>query len=123
MGLLEEFVSRNVAPAKAYRSDLLQLVELHRKIRGADFATDETVSRFCDPATQCDAAAYTFPPVGPIIVSPDPVWSRVRESDSGLVVMDPETIMSAINDLNVEGTDLFNLTMPDEGWRWDLDKI
>lgn len=123
MGLLEEFVSRNVAPAKAYRSDLIQLVELHRKIRGVDSATDETVSRFADPATQCDAAAYTFPPSGPIIVSPDPVWSRVRESDSGIVAMDPETIMSAINDLNVEGTDLFNLMMPDEGWRWDLDKI
>ncbi|KAF4961305.1 hypothetical protein FGADI_323 [Fusarium gaditjirri] len=33
MNLLDEFVERRVAPAQAYRSDLVQILELHTKLR------------------------------------------------------------------------------------------
>ncbi|KAF5603647.1 positive activator of transcription [Fusarium subglutinans] len=36
MNLLGEFVSRRVAPAQAYRSDLVQILELHTKLRGSN---------------------------------------------------------------------------------------
>lgn len=120
ISLLDEFVARHVAPARTYKLDLLQLIELHGKVRGVDVNSDQrlTVSSSLEPHRDAsgDVALQSLPDG----ISPDPIWSAVRGGENNLAPMHTDTIMSVIHDLGIEGVDLFDGAMFDGAWMMDL---
>jgi proline utilization trans-activator len=70
-----------------------------------------------------DTAGYAVFQTLPAGISPDPIWSRVRDGENNLAPMHPDTIMSVIHDLGIEGVDLFDATMSDGAWMWDLNDM
>ncbi|KAM6532860.1 hypothetical protein FALCPG4_005906 [Fusarium falciforme] len=123
MGLLDEYVSRHVVPAQAYRADLVQLLELHNKIRGGHVAPFPNIGDAGAVRTSSNLAGYAIAHPSQTGVSPDPVWSRIKNGDDGFVQPHPEAILSVIDDLDVEGMDLLDTTLLDEGWMWELDDL
>ncbi|KAG5759243.1 hypothetical protein H9Q72_012631 [Fusarium xylarioides] len=95
MNLLGEFVSRRVAPAQAYRSDLVQILELHTKLRGNN-------------SRQHQATGNMFN------MSLVPGLDEYAISHPGQLVID---------DLNVEGFDISETDMLDNAWMWDMDDM
>ncbi|KAL6352660.1 hypothetical protein LRP88_13129 [Fusarium phalaenopsidis] len=123
MGLLDEFVSRHVVPAQAYRADLRQLLELHGKIRGRDGTAFSNLGDTGAIGQNSNLAGYAIAHPGQTGVSLDPVWSRIRNGDDIFVQPHPEAILSVIDDLDVEGTDLLDTNLLDGGWMWELDDL
>lgn len=73
MHLLDEYVSQRVTPAQAYGSDLLQILELHKKLRSVDntLQIHGNVDDKHESVTETDGLTISCPvPVG---ISPDPV--------------------------------------------------
>ncbi|KAJ4176378.1 hypothetical protein NW755_014449, partial [Fusarium falciforme] len=123
MSLLDEYVSRHVAPAQAYRSDLLQLLELRAKIRGVEGTHQLHTGDAIDVSPIPDLAGYAIAYPAPTGISPDPVWSRIRHGSDNIAPAHPEAILSAIDDLDVEGTDMLDAAMLEGGWMWELDDL
>lgn len=121
MHLLDEYVSRQIAPAQAYRSDLLQILELHTKLRDTDRALRAPEGHDIEPGSMLDLAGFAITQTDPAGISPDPVWSRVRHGNDGATPTNLETIMSVIDDLDVDGTSMFGTAMLDEDWMLELD--
>ncbi|VUC27704.1 unnamed protein product [Clonostachys rosea] len=120
INLLDSFIERQVAPARTYKIDLLQLIELHKKIHGARERGHMTTSDSIELAGHGD---NTFPHTIMTDTSPDPVWSRVRDGENSLIPMHPDTINSVIEDLNFEGVELLDATMPDDSWMWNFNDL
>ncbi|RSL49382.1 hypothetical protein CEP53_009165 [Fusarium sp. AF-6] len=120
MSLLDEYVSRHVVPAQAYRADLVQLLELHNKIRGRDGSHLANTGDAGAVGQNSNLSGYAIAHPGQ---SPDPVWSRIKNAGDGFVQPHPEAILSVIDDLDVEGTDLLDTTLLDGGWMWELDDL
>ncbi|RMJ16260.1 hypothetical protein CDV36_004088 [Fusarium kuroshium] len=120
MSLLDEYVSRHVVPAQAYRADLVQLLELHNKIRGRDGSHFANTSDAGAVGQNSNLSGYAIAHPGQ---SPDPVWSRIKDGGDGFVQPHPEAILSVIDDLDVEGTDILDTTLLDGGWMWELDDL
>lgn len=123
MSLLDEYVSRHVVPAQAYRADLVQLLELHNKIRGRNGTPFPDLGDEGAAGQKSNLAGYAIAHPGQTGVSPDPVWSHIRNGDDGFVQPHPEAILSVIDDLDVEGADLLDTTLLDGGWMWELDDL
>ncbi|WAO90164.1 Zn(2)-C6 fungal-type domain-containing protein [Fusarium falciforme] len=123
MSLLDEYVSRHVAPAQAYRSDLLQLLELRAKIRGVEGTHQLHTGDAIDVSPIPDLAGYAIAYPAPTGISPDPVWSRIRHGNDNIAPAHPEAILWAIDDLDVEGTDMLDAAMLEGGWMWELDDL
>ncbi|KAF4987970.1 hypothetical protein FDECE_15233 [Fusarium decemcellulare] len=123
MHLLDEYVSRHVAPAQAYRSDLVQLLELHTKIRGSDGTPHLQSGDMFDIGLLPNLAGYAIAQPGQTDISPDPVWSRIRHGNDNTVPAHPDTILSVIDDLDVEGTNILDAALLDGGWMWELDDL
>lgn len=123
MHLLDEYVSRRVTPAQVYRSDLLQILELHKKLRSVDNALQvhANVDVEHESATETDGLTIACPvPVG---LSPDPVWSHVRNGSDGAPPTHLETIRSVIENLDADSTDALDYIMLNGDWTWDLDNL
>ena len=119
--LLDEYVARHVAPAQAYRSDLLQLLELHTKIRAVGNASrsqseDDAISR-----RNPRLARYAIANSGPTEPSSNPVWSQIRLGNEGSAPTNLETMMSVIDDLNVQDSGNIDHAVLDLGWMWEHD--
>ncbi|KAM0420771.1 hypothetical protein ACHAPT_011432 [Fusarium lateritium] len=123
MHLLEEYVSRHVVPAQAYRADLVQLLELHNKIRGGDGTPFSSFGDTGDAEQISNLGGYAIAHPGQTGISPDPVWSRIKHGYDGSVQTHPEAIISVIDDLNIEGTDILDTFMLDGSWMWELDDL
>ncbi|KAI8724101.1 Zn(2)-C6 fungal-type domain-containing protein [Fusarium sp. LHS14.1] len=123
MSLLDEYVSRHVVPAQAYRADLVQLLELHNKIRGRNGTPFSKLGDTGAVGQNSNLAGYAIAHPGQTGVSPDPVWSHIRNGDDGFVQPHPEAILSVIDDLDVEGADLLDTNLLDGGWMWELDDL
>lgn len=123
MSLLDEFVSRHVVPAQAYRADLRQLLELHSKIRGRDGTAFSNIGDTGLVGQTSSLAGYAIAHPGQTGVSPDPVWSHIRNGDDMFVQPHPEAILSVIDDLDLEGADLLDTNLLDGGWMWELDDL
>ncbi|KAH7176872.1 hypothetical protein EDB81DRAFT_773708 [Dactylonectria macrodidyma] len=120
MNLLEEYVSRHIAPAQSYRSDLLQVLELHTKIRSVGNTSLLRISDDIEPGSMLDLAGYAILCPAPNDTSPDPVWSHVRHDNDGSAPPHLETIMTVIDDLNVDGADMLDAAMLDGDWMWEV---
>ncbi|KAK1518620.1 uncharacterized protein CCOS01_11440 [Colletotrichum costaricense] len=126
--LLDEYVSRHVAPAQAYRSDLLQLVELHTKLRGSGDIAD---AHRQDEGQEAESNARHTPNMvrnaianaDPSGASGSPVWSQVRPGNDGSAPTNLETMMSVIDDLNVHESDIIDAAMLEGGWMWEDDNM
>ncbi|KAK1498657.1 hypothetical protein CABS01_10432 [Colletotrichum abscissum] len=126
--LLDEYVSRHVAPAQAYRSDLLQLVELHTKLRGSGDIAD---AHRQDEGQEAESNARHTPSMvrnaianaDPSGASGSPVWSQVRPGNDGSAPTNLETMMSVIDDLNVHESDIIDAAMLEGGWMWEDDNM
>ncbi|KAM0343481.1 hypothetical protein ACHAPU_008512 [Fusarium lateritium] len=123
MNLLGEFVSRRVAPAQAYRSDLVQILELHTKIRGSNNTQGLESSSAFDLGVVPGLAVYAIAHLGQTDISPDPLWSNIRVGNEASAPAHPDTILSVIDDLNVEEIDFVDTAMLSNGWMWDLDNM
>lgn len=123
MNLLGEFVSRRVAPAQAYRSDLVQILELHTKIRGNSNSQQLGSSGAFDLGIVPGLAGYAITHPGQTDTSPDPLWSNIRDGSETFAPAHPDAILSVIDDLNVEGFDSLDTAMLGDGWMWDLDSM
>ncbi|KAF4998329.1 hypothetical protein FGRMN_3209 [Fusarium graminum] len=124
MNLLGEFVSRRVAPAQAYRSDLVQILELHTKIRGKNNTRGPESSNAFDLGVIPGLAGYAIAHSGQTDTSPDPLWSNIRDGNDSSAPAHPDTILSVIDDLNIEGElDFVDTVMLGDGWMWNLDDI
>ncbi|KAM0195214.1 hypothetical protein ACHAPI_006518 [Fusarium lateritium] len=123
MNLLGEFVSRRVAPAQAYRSDLVQILELHTKIRGNNNNQQLNSSSAFDLGIVPGLAGYAIAHSGQADISPDPLWSNIREGNEAAASTHPDAILSAIDDLDVEEFNFLDTTMLGDGWMWDLDNM
>ncbi|KAH7142883.1 hypothetical protein B0J13DRAFT_636646 [Dactylonectria estremocensis] len=123
MHLLEEYVSRHIAPAQSYRSDLLQVLELHTKIRSVGNNSLVRISDDIEPGSMPDLAGYAIVCPAPNGTSPDPVWSHVRHDNDGSGTPHLETIMTVIDDLNVDGTDILDAARLDGDWMWDVGNL
>jgi hypothetical protein len=123
MSLLGEFVSRRVAPAQAYRSDLVQILELHTKIRGDNNDQGPDSRSAFDLGVVPGLAGYAIAHSGQADISPDPLWSFIREGNEAATSTHPDAILSVIDDLNVEGFNSLDTAMLGDGWIWDLDNM
>lgn len=123
MNLLGEFVSRRVAPAQAYRSDLVQILELHTKIRGNSNSQQPDSSGTFDLGVVPGLAGYAIAHSGQADISPDPLWSNIREGNEATASAHPDAILSVIDDLDVEGFNSLDTAMLGDGWIWDLDSM
>lgn len=123
MNLLGEFVSRRVAPAQAYRSDLVQILELHTKIRGNNNSQQPDSSGAFDLSVVPGLAGYAIAHPGQTDTSPDPLWSNIRDGNETFAPAHPETILSVIDDLNMEEFNFIDTAMLGNGWIWDPDNI
>ncbi|KAJ4270545.1 hypothetical protein NW762_002233 [Fusarium torreyae] len=123
MNLLGEFVSRRVAPAQAYQSDLVQILELHTKIRGSNSNRGLNSGGLFDIGLVPGLAGYAITHPGQTGISPDPVWSHIRDGNQTSAPAHPNTILSVIDDLNMEGVNILDTAMLDNGWMWDLDDL
>jgi hypothetical protein len=68
-----------------------------------------------------DEYAITHP--GQLGISPDPLWSNIRDGNGVGDPAHPNTILSVIDDLNVEGFDILDTAMLDNAWMWDMDDM
>ncbi|RBR23176.1 uncharacterized protein FIESC28_04031 [Fusarium coffeatum] len=123
MNLLGEFVSRRVAPAQAYRSDLVQILELHTKIRGNNNSQSLDTRSVFNINLVPGLAEYAITHPGQTGISPDPIWSNIRDGNETFDPAHPGAILSAIDDLDVEGVNMLDTVMLDNGWMWDLDDM
>lgn len=123
MNLLGEFVSRRVAPAQAYRSDLVQILELHTKIRGNNNNQILDTRSVFNINLVPGLAEYAITHPGQTGISPDPVWSNIRDGNESFDPSHPVAILSAIDDLDVEGVNMLDTVMLDNGWMWDFDDM
>ncbi|CAG7566312.1 unnamed protein product [Fusarium equiseti] len=123
MNLLGEFVSRRVAPAQAYRSDLVQILKLHTKIRGNDNSQSLDTRSVFNIGLVPGLAEYAITHPGQTGISPDPLWSNIRDGNEAFDPAHPGAILSAIDDLDVEGVNMLDTVMLDNGWMWDLDDM
>lgn len=123
ISLLDEFVARHVAPAKTYRLDLQKLVDLHKKIRGAGNTADQCFTTASGLDVNRNAVGDVAVQSRSAAISPDPIWSRVQDVENNLAPMHPDTITSVIQNLEVEGLDLFDATISDEAWMWNLNDL
>lgn len=123
MQLLDEYVSRHITPAQAYRADLLQTLELHTKLRSVDGALQRRTNDNIEVEPTSDLAVFAITDPAPANISPDPVWSRVRHDDDGSAPTHLETIRSVIDNLDVEGTNMLDSVMLDGDWAWELDSL
>jgi hypothetical protein len=117
---LDEFVARHVAPAKTYRLDLQKLIDLYTKVRSAGYMADQCFNATSELDVNNNAVEDVSISSRSAAISPDPIWSRVQDVENNLAPMQPDTIMSVIQNLEVEGLDLFDTTMSDEAWMWNL---
>lgn len=120
ISLLDEFVARHVAPAKTYRLDLQKLVDLHTKVRSAGYTADQCFTTTSELDINNNSAGDVDVPSLSAAISPDPIWSRVQDVENNIAPMHPDTVMSVIQNLEVEGLNLFDTTIPDESWMWNL---
>ncbi|KAF5615503.1 transcription activator [Fusarium sp. NRRL 25303] len=95
MNLLGEFVSRRVAPAQAYRSDLVQILELHTKLRGNNSRQHQDTGTMFNMSLVPGLDEYAITQPGQLV----------------------------IDDLNVEGFDISDTDMLDNAWMWDMDDM
>ncbi|KAH7235371.1 hypothetical protein BKA59DRAFT_458937 [Fusarium tricinctum] len=116
ISLLDEFVARHVAPAKTYRLDLQKLIDLHTKVRSAGYMADQCFTATSELDVNNNAVEDVNISSRSAAISPDPIWSRVQDVENNLAPMQPDTIMSVIQNLEVEGLDLFDTTISDEAW-------
>lgn len=123
MHLLDEFVSRHIAPAQAYRSDLLQILELHTKLRSVDGALQERANGNIELGSTSELTGFAITDPAPANALSDPVWSRVRHGDDGSAPTHLETIRSVIDNLDMEGTNMLGAAMLDGDWVWELDNL
>ncbi|KAK2598269.1 hypothetical protein N8I77_011693 [Diaporthe amygdali] len=123
MHLLDEFVSRHIAPAQAYRSDLLQILELHTKLRSVDGALQERSNGNIELGSTSELTGFAITDPAPANALSDPVWSRVRHGDDGSAPTHLETIRSVIDNLDMEGTNMLGAAMLDGDWVWELDNL
>ncbi|RFN49243.1 hypothetical protein FIE12Z_6464 [Fusarium flagelliforme] len=123
MNLLGEFVSRRVAPAQAYRSDLVQILELHTKIRGNNNSQSLDTRSVFNINLVPGLAEYAITHPGQTGISPDPLWSNIRDGNEAFDPAHPGAILSVIDDLDVEGVNMLDTVMLDNGWMWDLDDM
>lgn len=123
MHLLDEYVSRHVAPAQAYRLDLLQILELHTKLRNANSASRAPTNDDVEQRPTPDLAEFAITYPAPSGLSPDPVWSHVRRGNDDAPPMHLETIRSVIDDLDGDGTNTLDAIILNGDWLWDLDNL
>lgn len=123
MHLLDELIARHMAPAQNYRSDLLQLIELHKKIRSASCAPQKQTSDAIEPESASQLAGYGVAYPTTCGISPDPVWSHVRHNNDGSVPTHVETIMSVIDDLDVDDMNILDAAMLNGDWMWEMDSL
>ncbi|KAJ4138910.1 hypothetical protein NW765_002806 [Fusarium oxysporum] len=123
MNLLGEFVSRRVAPAQAYRSDLVQILELHTKLRGNNSRQHQDTGNMFNVSLVPGLDEYAITHPGQLGISPDPLWSNIRDGNGVGDPAHPNTILSVIDDLNVEGFDILDTAMLDNAWMWDMDDM
>lgn len=123
MSLLDEYVSRHVVPAQAYRADLVQLLELHNKIRGGGSSPFPNPGDVGAVGQISNLSGFAIAHPGQTGISPDPVWSRIKNGNDGVVQAHPDAILSVIDDLDVAGTDILDTTLLDGGWMWELDDL
>ncbi|KAF4344519.1 positive activator of transcription [Fusarium beomiforme] len=123
MNLLGEFVSRRVAPAQAYRSDLVQILELHTKLRGNNIHQQRDTRNVFNLSLVPGLAQFAITHPNQTDISPDPLWSNIRVGNESAVPAHPNTILSVIDDLNVEGVDNLDTAILDNAWMWDMDDM
>ncbi|KAF5704437.1 transcription activator [Fusarium globosum] len=123
MNLLGEFVSRRVAPAQAYRSDLVQILELHTKLRGNNCRQHQDTGTMFNMSLVPGLDEYAITQPGQLGISPDPLWANIRDGNGVGDPAHPNTILSVIDDLNVEGFDISDTDMLDNAWMWDMDDM
>ncbi|CCT64208.1 related to positive activator of transcription [Fusarium fujikuroi IMI 58289] len=123
MNLLGEFVSRRVAPAQAYRSDLVQILELHTKLRGNNCRQHQDTGTMFNMSLVPGLDEYAITQPGQLGISPDPLWANIRDGNVAGDPAHPNTILSVIDDLNVEGFDISDTDMLDNAWMWDMDDM
>ncbi|VTT59780.1 unnamed protein product [Fusarium fujikuroi] len=116
MNLLGEFVSRRVAPAQAYRSDLVQILELHTKLRGNNCRQHQDTGTMFNMSLVPGLDEYAITQPGQLGISPDPLWANIRDGNVAGDPAHPNTILSVIDDLNVEGFDISDTDMLDNAW-------
>ncbi|VZH98670.1 unnamed protein product [Fusarium fujikuroi] len=123
MHLIDEYVSRHIAPAQAYRSDLLQILELHTKLRNVDMTSQVRTNDDVEAGSTSDLAGFAITYPTPAAVLPDPVWSPVRHGSDASAPTHLETIRSVIDNLDVDGANMFDTVMLDGDWMWELDNL
>jgi hypothetical protein len=123
INLLDSFIERQVAPAKTYKIDLLQLIELNKKIHRARSMVEQGHTTTADSIEHAGHGDNYAPQAIMTDASPDPIWSRVRDGENSLIPMHPDTINSVIEDLNFEGVELLDATMPDDSWMWNFNDL
>ncbi|CAI6090793.1 unnamed protein product [Clonostachys chloroleuca] len=123
INLLDSFIERQVAPAKTYKIDLLQLIELNKKIHGARSMIEQGRTTTADSIDHSGHGDNYVPQAIMTDASPDPIWSRVRDGENSLIPMHPDTINSVIEDLNFEGVELLDATMPNDSWMWNFNDL
>ncbi|KAJ4253777.1 hypothetical protein NW762_010171 [Fusarium torreyae] len=123
MYLLDEYVSRHVAPARAYRSDLLQILELHTKLRSANSALQVGTNDGAERGPTPDLADFAISYPAPSGILPDPVWSHVRQGNDDTQPLHLETIRSVIDNLDGDGTNMLDSLVSNGDWLWELDNL
>ncbi|KAK0644878.1 putative transcriptional regulatory protein C3C7.04 [Lasiodiplodia hormozganensis] len=133
--LLDEFISRGIVPAKSFKADLTELLQLQEKVRmqrGVDTTTSAaTQGRVADPGASPlhhggapdSGAAEQRDRELRARDDEDAIWAWIADDDGSVGAIHPDTITSAIDSLNYTN----EFEMPDEAgfltedWMWSFE--
>lgn len=104
---IDEFIAREVNPARSLKADLQELLDLHTKLQAFDDQPERDVA-----TAQPDNGPSSHPPSqGQYTTDQDVVWSWMMTDDGYLRGLHPDTIQSVIDGLNAESMDFPNFDL------------
>lgn len=106
---IDEFIAREINPARSLKADLQELLDLHTKLQ----ATENQYEQSHPPAPIPGGNMLSSQPQGHAqdATEQDMVWSWMMTDDGDLRGLHPDTIQSVIDGLNVESMDLPNFDL------------
>lgn len=120
--LLDEFISRGIAPAKSFKADLTELLQLHEKMRSRHSAACDSLAQPHDH-DEITAYQYNTTPQSSVQSAADGIWSWIANDDGEVGAIHPDTMISAIDCLSANDSAMADMSLLNEDWMWGFDPV